>query len=68
MITLKASLEEAQEFADALSDVLCWVRGFTAACPEDLNRHPLGISEVRELSTRLKASIRREREIEESAS
>lgn len=49
--------EELREHCDALADVLCWIRGFIAACPDDLSRHPLGVEKVSDLHIKLKASF-----------
>lgn len=56
-VTITMTLEQAKDWRAGLADILCWTRGFCAACPEDTSRHPLGVFEAQELSLRLRDAI-----------
>jgi hypothetical protein len=52
---------EAEEFSHALSDMLCWARGFMAGRPDDPSSHPLGTEEIRQLNILFKKKLREAR-------
>lgn len=54
-------LAEAERLSEGMADLLCWVGGFRAACPDDLDRHPMGVEETREIRIALKRAIARAR-------
>lgn len=56
-VTLTLPVAEAARLSEGMADLLCWVRGFKAACPEDLDRHPMGIEETRDLRIALRRAI-----------
>jgi hypothetical protein len=39
-IVLELSEDDATELVAAISDILCWIRGFKAGC-EDQSKHPI---------------------------
>ncbi|MDP2358691.1 MAG: hypothetical protein Q8M31_21910 [Beijerinckiaceae bacterium] len=55
-ITIKIDIAEARRLQHGMADLLCWVQGFNAACPEDRDRHPMGVEETR----RVREKINRE--------
>jgi hypothetical protein len=57
VVTIMLDKEEAEVLSFGLSDIACWMRGFTAACPDDISRHPMGIEAVRTLSTKIKSAL-----------
>ena len=56
-VVLNLTLADANSIHLGLADLLCWVSGFIAACPEDYGRHPLGHESTRELSIAMKRAI-----------
>lgn len=56
-VVLELSCNDAKAFQHALSDILCWSRGFIAACPESGERHPIGVDELRLLNIKIKNAI-----------
>lgn len=58
-VTLTLPKHVILEYSDGLADVLCWIRGFVAACPEDTKRHPLNIDLVSSLHSDLKEAMRK---------
>lgn len=56
-VTLRMSKAGAEAVSLSLSDLLCWCRGFVAAIPEDLSRHPLNWEAAREINIALKRAI-----------
>ena len=61
-VVLTLSNEEAENFSDALSDILCWTRGFFAGLGENISNAPIGVEELRVLNIKLKAAINRTKE------
>lgn len=59
-IKLAATKKELLEYSDSLADVLCWVQGFIAACPDDTNRHPLNVDTALRFHGKLKQLLRDE--------
>lgn len=57
IVTLRMPKRAAEEVSAALADLLCWVRGFKAACPEESDRHPMGDHLTRELRIKLNRAI-----------
>lgn len=56
-ITITLRREEAEELRLGLCDLLCWCAGFKAALGDDTERMPMGISETRELSLKLRDAL-----------
>jgi hypothetical protein len=56
-ITLKIPVEDAEAFSFALSDLLCWHRGYAAAKGDDTAHLPSGIERTRDLNIKLKSAI-----------
>lgn len=56
-VTITLTRGDAERIKGGLADVLCWVRGFRAACPDDTERHPLGVPETRDIADRLTAAL-----------
>ena len=57
-IILAVSKEELQEYSDSLADILCWAKGFMAACPEDTNRHPLNVDVALRFHDKIKQELK----------
>lgn len=60
-VTIRIRVDSAEAMDDALADILCWSRGFMAACP-DRDVHPIGLEQLRDLRGRLRTAIRSARE------
>lgn len=58
IVTVEMPLSGAKALSEAISDLLCWSRGFIAAIPDDVSRHPMGIEEIREFRIRLNNEIK----------
>lgn len=56
-IAVLAAKSDFDQLSHGLSDLLCWVRGFTAALPDDPGRHPIGIEAVRSLNIKIKEAL-----------
>ena len=56
-IVISLSVDEAQRVSEAMADLLCWVRGFRAARPDDFDAHPLGVDGFRDLRIKLRRAI-----------
>lgn len=56
-VVISMSKAEAVRLQDGMADILCWARGFIAACPEDSARHPMGVCEVRDMRDVIRRSI-----------
>lgn len=59
VVTVQMTERDAERFSYALSDILCWARGFQAARRgTDLDQDmPIGVDEVRNLNIRLKEAL-----------
>lgn len=57
IVTVEMPLSGAKALSEAMSDLLCWSRGFIAAIPDDVGRHPMGIEELREFRIHLNKQI-----------
>lgn len=57
MVVLRMSKADAERVQHGMADILCWVRGFVAACPEDPERHPMGVHEVRDMRDAIRRAI-----------
>ena len=57
-VCLEIPASEAEAISDGMADLLCWCRGYMAGC-EDLDKHPMGVNETRELRIKLQAALRR---------
>lgn len=58
VVTLRMTKKQAEWACAGLSDLLCWARGFNAALrPDDQERAPMGVSEIRELNIALKKAL-----------
>lgn len=58
VVELELRRPEAEEIQGALSDVLCWIRGWRAAASEDaLANDPLGVETLRDFNRKLKVAI-----------
>lgn len=59
VVTLEFGESQAKQLSSAMSDLLCWARGFKAALnlSEEQDRVPMGIEEIRELNIKLKKAI-----------
>lgn len=55
-VVVSLDLDEAELLDDGIVDLLCWVRGFCAARPDDPNG-PLGQERVQDLRLKLKWAI-----------
>ena len=61
MIKLHMTRSDALVVQDAISDVLCWLRGWEAAAPKRAGRYgPLGTEKLRDLNIALKRAIENE--------
>lgn len=60
-VCLRFSATEAARLSEGMADLLCWVGGFRAACPDALDRHPMGVEETRDIRIALKHAIARAR-------
>jgi hypothetical protein len=49
LIMIKLRRNGAESISLGMADLLCWVRGFEAACPNDIDRHPMGAHQTREM-------------------
>lgn len=58
-VTITLSLNEAEQISNGLADLLCWIRGFEAAIPEDIDRHPMGAEAVRRIRLKLNSEVQR---------
>ena len=56
-VTLRLSTRDAERFTHALSDILCWCRGFRAGIGENLSIEPIGDNTLRDLNIKLKDAI-----------
>lgn len=54
--------EDAERIEHGICDLLCWLRGYRAARPDQVDDHPIGVSALRELSLALKDA----RQVEEA--
>ena len=69
IVTVRMTKRQAEWAQHGLSDIACWVRGFTAALgPDETDRAPLGLSEIRELNIALKKALERAENAEDSRS
>ena len=60
IVTIPMSLRQAEAVQGALSDVLCWFRGWMAAASETArDSSPLGVDQLRELNIAVKRAIER---------
>lgn len=60
VVTLALSLAQAEAVQGALSDMLCWVRGWSAAASEEARGNaPIGTETLRELNIAMKRAIER---------
>ena len=59
-VTIELMLAEAERISAAMADLLCWCSGFAAACPDDTNRHPPGVSATRDLRIKLLSALGRD--------
>lgn len=50
--------DDVKAFSDAISDVLCWAAGFSAANTDRGVYGPMGIEQLRTLNIKLKAALR----------
>lgn len=58
VVALRMTKKQAEWASAGLSDLLCWARGFNAALsPDDHERAPMGVSEIRELNIALKKAL-----------
>ena len=64
-VVLTISNEQAEDFSAALSDILCWTRGFLAGLGENSSNAPIGVEELRSLNIILKAAISRTKELKQ---
>lgn len=56
-VTVKLPIEMAKDIDLALADILCWSNGFIAACPDQIDRHPMGIYGVRNMRDALQRAL-----------
>lgn len=56
-IMISLSVDEACRVSESMADLLCWVRGFRAARPDDFDAHPLGVEGFRDLRIKLRRAI-----------
>lgn len=56
-VTLRLPKFEAERLSSALSDVLCWAAGFSAANYDRGVDGPMGIEQLRTLNIKLKAAL-----------
>lgn len=56
-IVISLSVDEAHRVSEAMADLLCWVRGFRAARPDDFDAHPIGVEGFRDLRVKLQRAI-----------
>lgn len=61
-VTVRLTLSEAERLSWGLSDLLCWCRGFVAACPEDTGRHPYNFATALDVRERIDKAIREHKE------
>ncbi len=57
-VLLVLTSEEAARLSEGMADLLCWARGFAAACPAEPERHPMGAESTRRMRELLKRAIR----------
>lgn len=58
IVTLRMTKSQAEWLQGGLSDFACWARGFNAALhPDDYERAPMGVPEIRELNIALKKAL-----------
>ena len=56
-VTIRLSVRDAEKFSHALSDILCWCRGFRAGLGENLSNEPIGDNTLRDLNIKLKDAL-----------
>ena len=60
VVNVQMSLSQANAVQGALSDVLCWIRGWRAgASKSQLSNDPIGTETLRELNIKMKREIER---------
>jgi hypothetical protein len=57
MVVIRMSKAEADRLQHGMADILCWVRGFIAACPDAFDRHPMGAYEVRDMRDAVRRAL-----------
>lgn len=60
-VTVQLPIADAERMQLGLADLLCWVRGFKAACPDATERHPLGEYETRDVRDAINRALERAR-------
>ncbi len=58
VVELRLLKSEADELSWALSDLLCWHRGYAAAMGDNTENAPMGVGQLRELRIALNKAIR----------
>ena len=64
VVTITLPVSEARNLCAGMADLLCWIAGFKAACPDDSDRHPMGVHDTRNVRIFLMSAIERAQPIE----
>jgi hypothetical protein len=59
IITLRMTKTQAETVSWAMSDLLCWCRGYMAGIGDETQHAPMGVAEVRELRIALNKAIQK---------
>ncbi len=57
-VTITLTLTRAKDIDASFADLLCWTRGYEAATPDAIDRHPIGIEGVRLMREALQKAMR----------
>lgn len=58
VVAIRIPVAHAADLQNSLSDFLCWARGYRAALqPDDYDRLPMGVEEIREINIALKKAL-----------
>ena len=56
-IVISLDVNEAKRFSESMADLLCWVGGFKAVRPDDLDADPMGAEKLRDLRIKLRRAL-----------
>ncbi len=57
LVILSLPKGQAEKLSDAMSDLLCWHRGYAAGKGEDTSNSPMGVEDLREFRIALNKAI-----------